>query len=152
MLLNRIAASVAAFFLLASTGVVAEPRHRGSLSISYVGRDGAAEARSDISSGQPLKLYRYSYVTRSPGYRVPGLECGGAPNFERHERLSFAPLYPADYGEGRNYNAIQVRQAHAAVRFATQYNQTVIRGHLAKFQQMCPGLQLTAIGSQSPWP
>ena len=105
----------------------------------YAGRNGEAEAQADLAAGKPLKLYAHVLNGRAPGFRAPGLlNCDpGLVGGTEGQRL-FAPLPKADWQEGEKYPAEYYREAEAANRFASRYNQTIFKARKAQILRLCP--------------
>lgn len=106
---------------------------------SYAGRNGEVEAQADLAAGKPLKLYAHVSNGRAPGFRAPGLlNCDPALVGGTEGQWLFAPLPEADWQEGEKYPAEYYREAEAANRFASQYNQTIFQVRKAQVIRFCP--------------
>ena len=108
----------------------------------YGGRDGAAEALSDLNSGKPLMIYSHRENTVMPGWASPGLVACSPDQARGADSLRvFRVIDEAAFQEGETRTFTQDWLASSAVRFARAYNLAAFRLRQSEVENICPGVR-----------
>lgn len=111
-----------------------------SVTDSFIGRDGEAEALASLRNGEPLKLFSHEVNAEVPRYNTPGLlNCDPDQDGAQH---IFRPLPEADWSEGNYYTEEQQKRAVSARSFAKEYNLAMFRERRAVILKVCPRAQI----------